>query len=447
MSADGRRHDHPAGWVDESERLRSGLLRLKSALHDRVTGLFSYHLYVDQLNSLADGRRIGVMAVDFPALAAVEAAYGWEMSDRFLADAAARLSGLRGRGLPETALLALDGVHGDSFLLFVHETPGSEPVAASDLPVLSATVLNDVRAGLLGGLDHGHPRIEPAVGWSLVSDAPAARFERRLHGAIREARAMTLRQAESLVDRRGAEVRSILATGGLTTFYQPIVDMEQGTIMGYEALTRGPANTAYERADALFAGCGGEPLLDELDRACRCQAVRSARGLDPRKKLFVNSLPESLGRPGFTDGGFLDALSESALQPRNLVLEITERTSIEDFEAFGKELGTLRRQGFLVAIDDVGTGYSSLQTITEIHPDFIKVDLSLVKNIHRSLLKQELVHSLLQAGSRIGAQVIAEGIETEEERRTLRQCGVRYGQGYFFARPAPPFPGLQPRTR
>jgi len=107
----------------------------------------------------------------------------------------------------------------------------------------------------------------------------------------------------------------------------------------------------------------------------------------------------------------------------------------------------LRRQGFLVAIDDVGTGYSSLQTITEIHPDFIKVDLSLVKNIHRSLLKQELVHSLLQAGSRIGAQVIAEGIETEEERRTLRQCGVRYGQGYFFARPAPPFPGLQPRTR
>jgi len=447
MSGDRRRDDHPAAWVDESERLRAGLLRLKGALHDRVTGLFSYHLYIDQLNSLADERRIGVMAVDFPSLAALEAAYGWEMSDRFLADAAARLADLRGRGLPESALLALDGVHGDSFLLFLHETAGSEPVSAADLPALSKAVLNDVRAGLLGGLDSGRPRIDPAVGWSLVSDAPAARFERRLHQAIREARGMTVRQSESLVDERGAEVRSILAAGGLTTFYQPIVDMEQGTIMGYEALTRGPANTAYERADALFAGCGGEPLLDELDRACRCQAVRRARGLDPRKKLFLNSLPESLGRPGFTGGGFLDALSEAALQPRNLVLEITERTSIEDFEAFGKELGTLRRQGFLVAIDDVGTGYSSLQTITEIHPDFIKVDLSLVKNIHRSLLKQELVHSLLQAGSRIGAQVIAEGIETEEEQRTLRQCGVRYGQGYFFARPAPPFPGLQPRTR
>jgi len=442
-----RHDDHPGAWVDESERLRAGLLRLRGALHDRVTGLFSYHLYIHQLNSLADDRRIGVVAVDFPALAGLEAAYGWEMSDRFLADCATRLAALRGSGLPESTLLALDGVHGDSFVLFVRETCQGEPVTSADMPGLSELVLRDVRAGLLAGLDNGRPRIEAAVGWALVSDAPAARFERRLHQAIREARAMTLRQADGLVDERGAEVRSILAAGRLTTWYQPIVDMEQGTIMGYEALTRGPANTAYERADALFAGCRGEPLLDELDRACRCQAVRSARGLDPRKKLFVNSLPESLGRPGFTGGGFLDALQEAALQPRNLVLEITERTSIEDFEAFGRELSTLRRQGFLVAIDDVGTGYSSLQTITEIHPDFIKVDLSLVKNIHRSLLKQELVRSLLQAGARIGAQVIAEGIENEEEQRSLRRCGVRYGQGYYFARPAPPFAGLAPRAR
>jgi EAL domain-containing protein (putative c-di-GMP-specific phosphodiesterase class I)/GGDEF domain-containing protein len=447
MSVERRPPDRPAGWVDESERLRAGLLRLRGALHDRVTGLFSYHLYVDQLNSMADDRRLGIVALDFPTLAALESAYGWEMGDRFLADAATRLLALRGRGLPETALLALDGVHGDSFLLFVHENESGEPLTAADLAGLSDVVQRDVRAGLLASLDDGRPRVDPAVGWSLVSDAPAARFERRLHQAIREARIMTLRQSESLIDERGAEVRSILAAGRLTTYYQPIVDMEQGSIMGYEALTRGPANSAFERADALFAGCHGEPLLDELDRACRCQAVRNARGLDPRKKLFLNSLPESLGRPGFTGGGFLDALQEAALQPRNLVLEITERTSIEDFDAFGRELATLRRQGFLVAIDDVGTGYSSLQTITEIHPDFIKVDLSLVKNIHRSLLKQELVHSLLQAGSRIGAQVIAEGIENEEEQRSLRRCGVRYGQGYFFARPAPPFPGLQPRDR
>lgn len=434
--------DRP-GFEEETERLRAGLLRLRGALHDRITGLFSYHLHIDQLNSHADEHRLGVLAVEFPSLTGIEAAYGWELSDRLLAEAAARLGALRGHGLPESTLLALDGVHGDSFLLFLRESPAGGALGAAELPALAAKAVEEVRAGLVGNGSNGLPRVECAAGWAMVSEAPAARFERRLHQAIREARGMTLRQADTLLDTRGAELRSILAGGRLTTQYQPIVDMEQGTIMGYEALTRGPANSTLERPDALFASCQEERLLDELDRLCRCEAVRNARGLDPRKKLFLNSLPESLGRPGFTAGGFLEALAESSLHPRNLVLEITERTSIEDFEEFARAIGPLRRQGFLVAIDDVGTGYSSLQTITEIHPDFIKVDLSLVKNIHRSLLKQELMHSLLQAGARIGAQVIAEGIEAEEEERALRRCGVRYGQGYFFARPAPPFTGLR----
>jgi len=131
-----------------------------------------------------------------------------------------------------------------------------------------------------------------------------------------------------------------------------------------------------------------------------------------------------------------------ALRPHNLVLEITERTAIEDFEAFGRELDRLRRIGFLVAIDDVGTGYSSLQTISEVPADFLKIDISLIKNIHQSLIKQDLVHSLLQVASRTRTRVIAEGIETAEEHQALRACGVRYGQGFYFARPAPAFPVL-----
>ena len=99
-------------------------------------------------------------------------------------------------------------------------------------------------------------------------------------------------------------------------------------------------------------------------------------------------------------------------------------------------------RGFLVAIDDIGTGYSSLQAIMEVQPDFLKIDMSLVKNIHQSLIKQDLVHSLLQVASRTRMRVIAEGIETAEEYQALRTCGVRYGQGFYFARPAPAFPVL-----
>lgn len=441
MSPDPRDPD----WAGEAERLRAGLLRLKGALHDRVTGLFSWHLYMDQLASHADHGSLGVLALEFPTLPSVEAARGFELGDRILHEAAQALLLARGGDLPEGALVALDGAHGDSFLVFVPEPPDAGDGRAARLADLAARLGAVVERHFLGMNGDRPPRLECAVGQAVVSPAPAARFERRLHQAIREARGLGRRGAQRNDDARGAEARAILEAGTLTTHYQPIVDMEHGTIMGYEALTRGPAHSALEGPDALFSTCQEARLQSELDRLCRCNAVRNARGIDRDKKLFLNSLPESLGSPGFADGGFREALSEAALEPHHLVLEITERTSIDDFEAFGRGLEPLRRQGFLVAIDDVGTGYSSLQTITEVQPEFIKVDLSLVKNIHRSLIKQELVHSLLQVGARIGAQVIAEGIEAEEEARTLRRCGVRYGQGYFFARPGPGFPGLMPR--
>jgi EAL domain-containing protein (putative c-di-GMP-specific phosphodiesterase class I) len=431
-------------WAGEAERLRAGLLRLKGALHDRVTGLFSWHLYMDQLISHADHGRLGVLALEFPTLPSIEASRGFELSDRILREAAEALLACRGGDLPEGALVALDGAHGDSFLVFVPE-PADAPAHGARLADLAARLGAALERRMAALNGDRPPRLECAVGQALVSPAPAARFERRLHQAIREARGLGRRGAERRHDVHGAEARAILEAGALTTHFQPIVDMEHGTIMGYEALTRGPAKSPLEGPDALFTTCQEARLQSELDRLCRCTAVRNARGIDRSQKLFLNSLPESLGAPGFADGGFREALSEAALEPRHLVLEITERTSIDDFEAFGRGLEPLRRQGFLLAIDDVGTGYSSLQTLTEVQPEFIKVDLSLVKNIHRSLIKQELVHSLLQVGARIGAQVIAEGIEVEEEARALRRCGVRYGQGYLFARPGPGFPGLAPR--
>jgi EAL domain-containing protein (putative c-di-GMP-specific phosphodiesterase class I) len=228
--------------------------------------------------------------------------------------------------------------------------------------------------------------------------------------------------------------------GLLTTHYQPIVDMDLDSIMGYEALTRGPENTVFEVPKALFAASDASHVSGELDALCGQKALRGARGFDPDKKLFLNSLPETLGTPGLIERNLAAVLEEVALRPHNLVLEITERTAIEDFESFGRELDRLRRLGFLVAIDDVGTGYSSLQTISEVPADFLKIDISLIKNLHQSLIKQDLVHSLLQVASRTRTRVIAEGIETAEEYQALRSCGVRYGQGFYFARPAPAFP-------
>jgi len=218
--------------------------------------------------------------------------------------------------------------------------------------------------------------------------------------------------------------------------------MDHDTIMGYEALTRGPRNTTFEVPKNLFTLSEATRLSADLDSLCRQRALRGARGFDLDKKLFLNSLPEALRTPDEIERSLTGVLEEVALRPHNLVLEITERSAIEDFESFNRGLERLRRSGFLVAIDDVGTGYSSLQAISEVPADFLKVDISLIKNIHQSLIKQDLVHSLLQVAARTRTRVIAEGIETPEEHQALRACGVRYGQGFFFARPAPSFPAL-----
>jgi len=432
-----------ASLADETRRLRTGFLRLKSALFDPVTSLYSYNLHLDQLEMHCAGLRLGVIVVEFPAFGAMEQVYGWEVGDRFLTGVAAQLKSLKGRIYPESTLVSLEGVYGNAFTLFLKEGPGGREVGVPDLAdscvALSVHLENRMAEAAWAPTP---PAIDCSIGYSMVCPNPAARFERMVHQGIREARGMTLRDADRLQGRRAAELRTIMSEGLLTTHYQPIVDMDLDAIMGYEALTRGPENTAFEVPKALFTASEAIRLSGELDALCSQKALRGARGFDPDKKLFLNSLPETLGTPGLIERSLSAVLEEVALRPHNLVLEITERTAIEDFESFGRELEHLRRIGFLVAIDDVGTGYSSLQTISEVPADFLKIDISLIKNIHQSLIKQDLVHSLLQVASRTRTRVIAEGIETEEEYRALRACGVRYGQGFYFARTAPAFPVL-----
>ena len=431
--------------LDDVHSLRTGYLRLRSAVYDKVTGLSSYHLHVDRLMEQAKGSRLGVIVVDFPSFGGMEAIHGWETGDRFLSGIASLLGALKGRGLPESTVIALEGACGTTFLLFVLEGPEGEELCSADLEASAGNVLRHMTARLESASWATPFRTEYLVGHAIIGISSTARFERLLSQGIQDARAMTLRTLDRAQRERADELRRILRGARLRTHYQPIVDMESDTIMGYEALTRGPENTAFEVPEALFSCSDSVSLSGELDALCRCEAVRNARGFDPAMKLFVNALPEALQSGSLDDGGLKRIIRETNLQPRNIVLEITERYAIKDFEAFSRELNAIRLQGYLVAIDDVGTGYSSLHSISEVQPDFLKVDISLVKNVHQSLIKQHLVRSLLQVGSRIGARVIAEGIESEEECRSVRSCGIRYGQGFYFARPAPPFPTLHHR--
>jgi len=146
--------------------------------------------------------------------------------------------------------------------------------------------------------------------------------------------------------------------------------------------------------------------------------------------------------PDFRDTYLKSLLDELLLTPFNIVFEITEREAIENYELFNKAVQYYKDLGFAIAVDDTGSGFSSLETVVELKPDYIKLDISLVRGIQKNMLKQELIKAILNLSAKMGSMVIAEGIETEEELNVLREIGVTVGQGFLFAKPGPAFPVL-----
>lgn len=140
----------------------------------------------------------------------------------------------------------------------------------------------------------------------------------------------------------------------------------------------------------------------------------------------------------------ISTVYQKRLREEQIVFEITERQSIDDFEAFKMALLHYRRQGYLVAIDDAGAGYSSLQAIAELEPDFIKLDKSLIKGFEKNHVKAAIVEAFVTLTNKLGSKLIVEGIETLDEFRKAQQLKVHYAQGYFIARPANPCPVINP---
>jgi EAL domain-containing protein (putative c-di-GMP-specific phosphodiesterase class I) len=273
------------------------------------------------------------------------------------------------------------------------------------------------------------------------------RPERIAARLIADATAATRNSRERKAHRDRSTLQDIILGDGLTSVYQPIVDLGSGDIFAYEALTRGPKATALESPATLFAIADEVDLTVELDRACFRGALRNALTLEPVHRLFVNLLPMSFYDSAFIEVEVGNLLTAAGLTPANIVFEITERLAIENFTSFKRALATYTAMGFGVAIDDVGTRHSNLETVMSLRPHFIKISDVLVRGIARSMVKREMLRSLRHIAETIDAVMIAEGIEQLEDVVALRDLGLRYGQGYYMARPGPGFPTVRDDVR
>lgn len=213
--------------------------------------------------------------------------------------------------------------------------------------------------------------------------------------------------------------------------FQPIVNVTSGMTVGFEALVRGPNN---ESAYSVLQQLGAGDML-QFDQLLRERAISTAARLGIGCKLSLNFMPQGLEVSGESIDSTLEAAAQHNIAPHRLTLEIIETQIIGDLAKFAKNLGRYRGTGLNFAIDDFGCGYSGLNLLAEFQPDSLKLDMSLIRDIHTRGPRQAIVRGISRCCTDLGIDIVAEGVETLAEYMWCRDEGIELFQGYLFAKP------------
>ncbi len=261
-----------------------------------------------------------------------------------------------------------------------------------------------------------------------------------------------LMQTESLrtlVDRvQGQWLVDVLREERLITHFQPIVVANQtDQVFAYECLVRAlMADGQLVMPNRLFSVARANRLLPTLDRAARRAAIAAVARLDLRTRVFINLNPRSFDDPQDFLEATIQAANEAGISTDSFVFEVVESEESLDSERLLSILGCMREAGFKVALDDLGAGYSSLNLLTRLKPDFIKLDVGLMRHVDRDPYKGTVAAKLLELARHLGVRTVVEGIETAGEWRWAKSHGADFVQGFFIAAPdlEPPRPAALP---
>jgi EAL domain-containing protein (putative c-di-GMP-specific phosphodiesterase class I) len=267
------------------------------------------------------------------------------------------------------------------------------------------------------------------VGFALLHRDPKLRSERAIHRALDEALFMSRTKRRWEDEAHARWLDGFIESGATTTLLQPIVDIATLEVLAHEAVLRGPAGHLFERAEALWALAERTGRAQTLERVFRRCAFERFRDLPTRRRLFITLGGTGAHEPDLLREGIAAELVAAGLTRAECVPCVSERLAALDRRAFAEALRTLKAQGFKIAIDDMGAGYSSLQFIAEMEPDYLRFDMSLVRHLERSPIKRSLLETIVQLSKKVQAPVIAHGLGTPEELAVVRELGVPLGQG------------------
>ena len=244
------------------------------------------------------------------------------------------------------------------------------------------------------------------------------------------------RLSEWLIHIHGQEVMRIIEKGQIKTLFQPIIHGLTGEIYGYEALSRGiMSDGSLMSPEVLFKSAKDLDLMFFLDRVCREASLRAAAQHGITQKLFINFVPTAIYEPELCLQSTAKVLSDVHIREEQVVFEVVETELVEDFVHLNRILDYYRNKGYSTALDDIGSGYSNIDVLMKLKPDYMKIDMDIVRDIHTNVENQHKSDAFISSGKEIGLTILAEGVETQEEFEFLKQKGVDLFQGYLFGKP------------
>lgn len=427
------------------------------AVRDPLTRLFNHgHLHEVLLQEIARSQRYGhsfaLALLDIDGFRRLNEKHGHAVGDGILRQVSELMRDNSRRSdvnfhVAEQLVAARYG--GDVFAVILPET--DRAAAALKLETLREAV----RAKNFGIGDN--VALTTSVGYACFPEDAADR-EALLDAASRALRACKRAGGDQLVgytaelgelETAGAQQAAALAralsrslsAGSFRFVYQPIIRVADNSLFAYEALCR-PTDEGFRHVGELLETAVRTGRIRELGRSLRRIVADPMQQLDQNVSLFVNLHPQDLG-----DDQLLEAETHLSRWAQRVVLEVTETEAIRDYERARERIQALRQHGFRVALDDLGSGYSSLNLLAQLEPDFVKLDMELVRGVRMAGRTARLVKHLVEFCREEGFTTVAEGIETEEELQAVTDLGVDLVQGYLMARPAPPFCGWSGRGK
>jgi diguanylate cyclase (GGDEF)-like protein len=242
---------------------------------------------------------------------------------------------------------------------------------------------------------------------------------------------------DNVADATRNAVQEVISGGLLVPVFQPIVDLRTGRILGFEGLIRPDPRGPLPDTARLFAAAEAAGRTVELDRACIEAVLLAATAIGPDRLLTLNVSPRTLEGKDFDAGWLLQGLYRAGISPGRVIVELTERDEVADLPRLRKTFQHLQQYGLRLAADDVGAGNAGLRLLSQVQFDIVKIDLSLVQDGVRRVGARAVLQSLRDLALSQRAHVVAEGVETREQLRVIRELDIGAGQGYLLGRPDP----------